>query len=259
MSIRDLAAKVSGWLQGRKSSASSGYQPQVDQQGLICDENDSPAAEARPQQHPGPEKMVVKTVAKAKKQEPIEKLQEGFDNLINQLQSINEHLNRQAEQHEQLISRIDKLPKLLESFPQVVANQQETARQLLEQLKAAAAKNEQFLSAVERIPNETAKQTDALVNIDHQLAAAADTDVQIMESFNRFNETLERLNKTAGLQADSIGQMRRTFATSDRYLKYLVSKQNKRFIWVLFIAVGVCVFAILLLVGVIIYLQQSGS
>jgi len=145
---------------------------------------------------------------------------------------------------------------LLEGFPELLENQKQVTGQLLEQLKAAAIKNEQFIDAVEKIPTETAKQTDALVDIDHQLAAAADTDVQMAESFNKFNETLDKLNQSTLGQTDSIMQMSKTFSTSDRYLKYIISKQNRRFMWIFVTAIGVCVLAILVLTGIIIYLRQ---
>jgi hypothetical protein len=112
------------------------------------------------------------------------------------------------------------------------------------------------METVEKIPTETAKQTDALVDIDHQLAAAADTDVQMAESFNKFNETLDKLNESTIGQTDGIMQMSKTFATSDRYLKYIMSRQRKSFMWVFMIAVGVCVLAILILAGIIIYLRH---
>ena len=122
-------------------------------------------------------------------------------------------------------------------------------------MRAAAAKNQQFLDAVEKIPNETAKQTDALVDIDHQLGAAADADVQMTESFNKFNQTMDKLDQSTLAQTDSIMQMSRTFATSDRYLKYIVSRQNKRFVWVFITAMGICVAVILILTGIVIYLK----
>jgi len=137
-----------------------------------------------------------------------------------------------------------------------VENQKQITEQLIEQLKSAAAKNQQFIDAVEKIPNETAKQTDALVDIDHQLAAAADTDVQITDSFNKFNKTLEKLDESTAGQTDSILQMSRTFATSDRYLKYIISRQNRRFIWVFVTSIVVCVLVLLILTGIIIYLRQ---
>jgi hypothetical protein len=127
---------------------------------------------------------------------------------------------------------------------------------LLGQLKGSSAKNDQFLDAVEKIPRETGKQTDALVEINHQLAAAADADVQMAESFNKFNATMAKLDESTLAQRDSIMQMSKTFATSDRYLKYLMSKQNRRFMWVFMTALVVCVVAILSMVGIILYLTQ---
>jgi len=255
MSFMDFWEKTSAWLRTRKTS-SAAYQPEVDDEGLIYREDETEQSDSQPQPKAESDKAMVKTVQQAKRAEPIEKLQEGFNRLIGQLEDINRHLNQQAAQHEELTSRIDRLPKLLETFPGVVENQKKAAEQLLEQLRASAAKDQQFLDSVERIPNETAKQTDALVNINHQLAAAADTDVQMTESFNKFNQTVARLNQAVGGQAESIVTMSKTFATSDRYLKYLMSRQNRRFMWIFLIALGVCVFAILLLTGIIIYLRQ---
>jgi chromosome segregation ATPase len=258
MTLKDFwsstKSKTSNWLQTHKPSEHRDYEPQVDEQGLIgqADESAEPTDEKPAQSKP----VVVKALQPSKKQEPIEKLQKGFGELVEQLRGINEHLNRQADQHADLMSRIEQFPQLLENFPAMVANQKAVTEQMLEQLKAAAARDLQFMDAVEKIPNETAKQTDALVNIDHQLAAAADTDVQMAESFNKFNETLGKLNQSANSQTDGILQMSKTFATSDRYLKYLMSKQNRRFAWIFVTAIGACLAAILILAGIIIYVVR---
>lgn len=254
MALKDLWAGTNNWLRSRKLSRVVNSQPDIDAEGLISQDADpaEPGVDKQPAQS---DKVVVKTVPAKTKAEPLEKLQEGFNKLIEQLRGINEHLSRQAAQHEDLTSRIEQLPKLLESFPAIVENQKQITEQLLEQLKAAAVKNQQFIDAVDKIPTETAKQTDALVDIDHQLAAVADTDVQMAESFNKFNQTLDKLNQSSLGQTDSIIQMSKTFATSDRYLKYIISRQNKRFMWIFVAAISVCVLAILILTGVIIYLR----
>jgi len=82
---------------------------------------------------------------------------------------------------------------------------------------STAAKDQQFLEAVGKIPAETARQTDTLTLINHQLAAAADTDVQLAESFVKFKDTLERLNHNTVSNTQGIVQMSKTFAASDRY------------------------------------------
>jgi len=256
MTLKEFWTQTNRWLQVHNPFTPAGRQPQIDDDGLISqDESAGPAVDEALRSETQGNKVVVRAVSPADRHESLEKLQEGFNKLVEQLQGINEHLNRQVAQHEDLMSRIEQLPHLLESFPAVVENQKRITEQLLEQLKASAAKDQQFIDAVEKIPTETVKQTDALVNVNHQLAAAADIDVQMAESFNNFNETLDKLNQSTVSQTDGIIQMSKTFAASDRYLKYIISKQNKRFMWVFIAAISVCAAAILILTGIIIYLR----
>lgn len=258
MTLKQFWSGTGKWLRARKPYTGSGPQPQINEDGLISQNDDPPEPknEVPPSNEVEGDKVMVKAVPTIDPQESVEKLQKGFDKLVEQLQGINEHLSRQATQHENLMSRIEQLPQVLESFPDAVENQKQVIEHLLEQLKGAAAKNEQFMDAVEKIPNETAKQTDALVKIDQQLAAAANIDVQMSQSFNNFNETLDRLNQTSLGQTDGILQMSKTFAASDRYLKYIISKHSKRFMWIFIAAISVCTACILILTGIIIYLNR---
>ena len=257
MTLKEFWTQTGRWLQVHNPFTPAGRQPQIDDNGLLSQDDDSkePVVDESLRAGTQNNKVIVKAVPPADRHESLEKLQEGFNKLVEQLRGINEHLNRQVAQHEDLMGRIEQLPHLLESFPAVVENQKRITEQLLEQLKASAAKGQQFIDAVEKIPTETVKQTDALVNVNHQLAAAADIDVQMTESFNNFNETLDKLNQSTVSQTDGIIQMSKTFAASDRYLKYIISKQSKRFMWVFIAAISVCAAAILILTGIIIYLR----
>jgi len=248
-------SKTTAWISSHKASGSGDFEPVLDDQGLISQQADA-GANSRSSGDAVENKVKIKAIAPAGKSESLERLQAGFEKLIDQLKGINEHLNKQVAQHEELMGRIDKLPELLESFPASAENQKKLTEQLIEQLKSTAAKSEQFTDAVERIPTEVARQSDSLADINHQLAAAADADVQMAESFNRFNQSLDRLEQTSSSQSDSIKQMSRTFAAGDRYLKYILSKQRRTFVWVFVIAMGVCTAAILILAGIILYLRR---
>jgi chromosome segregation ATPase len=254
MALKDVLSKTNNWLKSHKFRNLREYKPEINEQGLISEEQPTkPRPEAVEAES---NRILVKTVPSTEKQESIEKLQQGFNRLIEQLKGINENLNQQVAQHENLMARMENLPELLENFPAIVENQKQLTEQMLEQLRATAVSQQQFIESIEKIPAETAKQTDALSDIDHQLAAAADADVQMAESFNRFNDTLDKLNQNSIGQTDGILQMSKTFATSDRYLKYIMSRQNKRFMWIFVTAITVCVLVILTLVGIIIYLRQ---
>jgi hypothetical protein len=265
MTAKDLWDRISNWLRVHKIYRPAGSVPQIDEEGLISpsdsigqqDDQSSPES-------PVKDAVVVNALSPVDRQsamgrptaESFEKLQDGFKKLIEQLQGINKHLNHQAVRHEELMNRITQLPQLLESIPATAENQKRITEQLIEQLRGAALRNEQFNDSVEKIPAETVKQTDALVNINHQLAAAADIDVQMAESLNSFNQTLDKLNQSVVSQTDGIDQMSKTFAASDRYLKYIISRQNNRFMWIFITAIGVCLAAILILTGIIIFLKR---
>jgi hypothetical protein len=255
MGLRELLSRLSNWLRNRPPASHGDYEsPQLGDDGLIME-----------QTQPGStDQTTLKAVAVPStllgagrgRNESLEKLQAGFDRLIDEISSINNHLGKQVAQHEDLIARIVQLPHLVESFPAVIENQKALTEQLVSQLKANLLKDQQMLAAVEKIPAESAKQTDALINIDRQLAAAADVDIQMTDTFNKFNQSLEKVNQSTKDHTDGISQMSRTFAASDRYLKFIVSRQNRQFMWVFYSALVVCVVVILILVGIIIYLAR---
>ncbi|MFH1371256.1 MAG: hypothetical protein ABII09_08240 [Planctomycetota bacterium] len=245
--MQGILLRFGKWLRGRRETAHSDYvAPRLSEDGLMADSDASGTAE----------RDAIKAVAVRGKSESIEKLQAGFDRLIDELSGINEHLRKQVAQHEDLIARIDQLPRLVESFPASVENQKVLTEQLVGQLKSNLLKDQQLLSAIDKIPTESAKQTDMLGNIDRQLAAAADVDVQMTETFNKFNQSLGKMNQSTQEHTDGIAQMSRTFAASDRYLKFIVSRQNRWFMWLFFTAIGVCVVVILIFLGIILYLAR---
>jgi len=257
MTLREILTGTSNWLRSRRYEHAGHCEPLLDNDGLLTmalepQEDFEGTSSARSPHGP----VVLNTVTTLDRRESAEKLQEGFNRLIGQLEQINDHLDQQLTQHQELMGRVKELPQLLESLPSAVENQKNLTSRLLEQLRTTAAKDQQFIDTVGRIPVETARQTDTLTLINHQLSAAADTDVQLAESFVKFKDTLDRLNHNTASNTEGIVQMSRTFAASDRYLKYVVTKLNKRYAWVLAIAISVCGAAICTLAGIIIYLAR---
>ena len=71
------------------------------------------------------------------------------------------------------------------------------------------------------------------------------------------NDILARLNQNTLNHTDSIMQMSKTFSTSEKFLKYVISRQNKQFIWLFAVSLSVCFIAIAVLAGIIVYLSRS--
>lgn len=252
MTLKQLWVGTSNWLRIGKIADMFDHQPQVDDDGLLSHDADPDYPDG--DDHNG--KYLVKTVSHTDKRDAMEKLQDGFNSLLEQLQGINDHLNSQVTQHQELMTRIENLPQWMQAVPDALEDQKQVTHQMLEQLKTSTARQEQFADAVAQIPTQTSRQTDALVAINHQLAAAADTDVQMVENFNNFYKTLNKLDESTRSHTDGIHQMARTFAMSERYLKYVVSRQNKRFLWVFVGSITVCFTVICALAGIILYLAR---
>jgi chromosome segregation ATPase len=257
MTLREILSGPGHWLRWHRYEESGQCEPLLDADGLLTDdvelEKDFEGGEAA---EPQDEPQVLNAIAPVDRRESLQRLQEGFDQLVNQLQQINEHLGRQAAQHDELMSRVEELPLLVESLPAAMESQRNLTTGLLEELRSAGAKDRRFSEAVERMPAETARQTDTLVNINHQLAAAADIDVQMAESFSKFRMTLDRLNQNTVNNTEGILQMSRTFAASDRYLKYIIAGLNRRYAWTLALALSVCLGVVAALIGVIVYIAS---
>jgi chromosome segregation ATPase len=263
MSFKNLRTRIGRVLREYGLTGSYYEQAQIDDAGLLTEQFElKPAkAEVRPKIEPlrpaNSDPVVVQAIQPANnKTESIEKMQEGFNRLIGQLENINTHLKDQIDQQQMLMRQMNKLPELLDSLPAMAENQNKLTSELMEQLKAASQQNEQVIETLEKIPEETGKQTDCLNDINHQLTAAAAVDVQLGERFQRFNIALDKLNETSMMHADSITQMGRTFAASDRYMKYLIQRQSVRFTWIFVATAGVCLAVIGMLAGIIIYLRQ---
>jgi len=257
MTLRGILSGTASWLRARRYEDSGHCDPSLDDDGLLAMDFDA-RGDAQNVQSAGArsEPVMVSTVTSIERREPVERLQEGLDRLVDELEQINGHLSGQLAQHEELMGRVRHLPQLLESLPSAVENQKRLTAQLLEQLRSTAAKDRQFSEVVAEIPAATARQTDALVDINHQLAVAADVDVQMAEGFNKFRMTLDRLNQNTVSNTEGVLQMSRTFAASDRHLKYIVAKLDKRYAWTLAVTLGVCMSVIASLVGVILYLAR---
>jgi uncharacterized phage infection (PIP) family protein YhgE len=189
------------------------------------------------------------------KTEALAMLQNSFQMLVEKLGGINDHLDKQVEQNAELVQKLGELAPLLQNFPEGFKNQKAVIDSLVEQLKVQALKNQQFTETIEKIPAAADKQTNAISQMAVQIAASADVDAQLAEGFRKFNTITEKLNDNVGNQSDSIVQMSKTFSASDRYLKYILNTQHKRFMWVFVSAMAVCAFAIGMLVIVIILLK----
>jgi methyl-accepting chemotaxis protein len=239
MAIRELITRTGRWLSGRRNGL---YEP-LRNVSLREESNGAMGTIARRN-----EPITDRTDA-------LQMIQGSFEQLVEKLGGINDNIGRQIKQHEELIKRIDEIPQLLQNFPESMKNQRIVVDALVDQLKTQSLKNQQFVQAIEKIPEATDKQTNAISDMSVQLSASASVDAQLTENFRKFNNIIDKLKDNVDEQGDSINQLSRSFSASDRYMKYILNTQHKRFMWVFVTALGVSAFAIIAMLVVIFLLK----
>ena len=124
MVLKDFFAKTTEKLRNFKLPKISDFHPEVDEQGLLSEDGQEetaiPIEKSESQQN---DAVLVKSVQPADKNVQLEKLQSGFNKLVEQLQGINENLNRQISQNQELTGKMENLPELLKNVPDAVESQ----------------------------------------------------------------------------------------------------------------------------------------
>ncbi len=167
----------------------------------------------------------------SRRKDSAELFSEAVDKLTEQLEGINEHLSRQVQQNEELVGRLDALPKAVEE-------QRQSFARVAEQLRQKNARDE--------------KVAENLAGIREKVTEAAEVDAKMCDNFEQFSGTLSKLDADTVSQTEWIQQMSRTFSASERYIKYTLAKQQIRFYWVFGISLGVSFLAIVaLIIGIV--------
>jgi chromosome segregation ATPase len=255
MLLKSILLGTTNWLRSHRYESIDQDGPALDDEGLLAggldDGGSAPCGRGTLSQRTVP----VQAMTTLDRRDSVEKIQEGFNRLVDQLQKINDHLGQQLGQHEELMSRVRQLPQLLEGFPQMVDNQRQLSSELLDQLQTTTLRQEQFINAVGQIPTETARQTRALGAIHDQLETAAQTDTELVTCLNSVGGTLGRLDANTTDNTAGMLRMRKSAAARERHLAYALSRFQRRIVWLFAGFAVLCVAAISLLIGLIAYLK----
>jgi hypothetical protein len=237
-------AKLRGWLDSLAEPDYDISELPLDEQGFLRDELVKGGAQ-RPAAPGAPATNMVVSQPKEEKPQSLERIQENFNRFVDQLQSINTNLSKQVVQQEQLGAKLDKLPSLIGAVPEMLENEHRSLDEVLRQLRASQVRSEEFIDIVHQIPREAVKQTETMQKMNQHLTSAAETDIVMREAFNSFSETVTKLTAATEANREAILNMSKAFAASDRYMKFLVQVQNRRFIWLFVVSMGICLICVL--------------
>jgi regulator of replication initiation timing len=175
-----------------------------------------------------------------KKKESSELFSEAVNKLVDKLEGINSNLDRQIQQNEQLVLKMETLPELLGSLPQAVDRQERIFDEISLQMRQKMAQDE-----------KTAKE---LSGIHEKVTACAEMDAKMSEHFGAFTRSLTKLDDDTLNQTEWIQHLNRSFSSNEQFLRDSLGKQQIRFYWLFGVSLAVSLLTMIALVIAIFFL-----
>jgi len=190
--------------------------------------------------------------ALVRKKDSAEIVGEAVNKLVDRLEQINASISLQIQQNELLVDKINQIPDLLSGLPQQAQEQRQILQDLTTELKTKAANDQKLLVLMAGMSDHAAEQTGKLGQIHEHLEATAKVDREICDNLGKFNASIEKLDSDTVSQTEWIQQKSRAFSATDRYLKYTLARQQRRFMWIFVISMAVSLVAISgLVIGIV--------
>ena len=169
-------------------------------------------------------------------EQKLEAVEDGFNQMVDILGSIDETLNKQREQQDVLHQRLSGLPEVLGEFPKSVSRQVELFGELSGQLQEQSVRQQEAMEVLREIPEVTRGCVERLSQLCEQGNQSAAAGTRMLEGVQGQQGTLENISQL--------------LERNDTKLEALLLKQQKRFTWLIVSAMVVSVSAL----GAVIYL-----
>ena len=225
MAKMSLWKRVGGWLRRSQSSAGDGEVAPLDAEGLMI----SPPLEDAPEGEPVPAPERSPLPARlTKKENQVAAMEERFGRLVDVLESINENVSQHRRHSEEFKGHLADLSDTVRAVPDAVARQEEAAKQLNEELRSQALRQQQLVEMLQNLPELNEAQVEKLEDIRRQLSVAAEGDAQLTQSLLRFDEAADGMLQNSNNQTSAVQEMAAAAQNNAQQLQTMLARQSRR-------------------------------
>lgn len=161
------------------------------------------------------------------------KLQQSYDSLLQTVRELREALDGQQRRQEDLLSRLSTLPQAAEALPQTTKMQADMLRMINDRLAMHAEQQRRVGEVVGSLGKGKSETAEALQGIKEQIEMSNEIDRQLVESFNRFSVTIDRLHVANNHAVEALQQVRDSYAQSALQMHEWIEKSRTRNKWLL--------------------------
>lgn len=188
----------------------------------------------------------------AKRDQAIDKMQEGFSTLTDLMSGIREGLNDQGRRQDEMLKILAHLPKVIESIPENNRLQNEAMKAIGSRLDQTNDQQRLIAEILNKVNDNGQDQRKTVEEVRDRVDSMADHERKISDNLSSVGSAMQSVSRNSQASAQVLEQMRDNMAHRDGQMELILQKQSSRFTTLLTIAI-ILSLAALAAVGVMGY------
>ena len=160
----------------------------------------------------------------------LEKLQEGYAQVIDLMSSIQEHQRSQDVRATEISNSLAQIASTLSSVESGESYRAETLTRIADELHAGNERAEHWEDVITEFPKMAETQREALISVARQMEAVGSRDSQLAQSLESFRDAVSSLGDATTASSVAVKNLQMSALESHDRTAALMKEQNKRFV-----------------------------
>ncbi len=178
------------------------------------------------------------------------KIQQSYDSLLETVQTLRAALDGQTRRQEELLEKLSTLPRAAEALPPTSRIQNDMLAMIQDRLAMHAEQQKRISEITAKIEPGAKKDLAEVINaIKDQIEMGNEVDRQLVESFNRFSMTIDRLHVANNHAIDALQQVRDSYSATAMQMQEWIERSRDRNGWLLGVALLMSAISLISVIG----------
>lgn len=161
-----------------------------------------------------------------RRQRSLEQLREGYQRVLELMDAMCVHFERQDRRAEELTASIDRVGGTLEQLANAQRSQSERVVSIASRVDEAAKYSAGLSATLLEMPASLQAQAESVRAVARQMEAARDADAQVVSSLHQVGQAVDSLRDAGDVQVQTLQRLRDSGARQEESLQAFVRKQS---------------------------------
>jgi len=177
----------------------------------------------------GESERSVELSPRPRKPVTIDQLRDGYDRVLEVMDAIQAHFERQDHRAEQMSQSVERVASTLERLAETQSVQRDALASISTQVDAARKHASTLSATLMEMPASMHAQAEMVRAIAKRLEVSQETDVQLVGSLERFGAAVDALRESTSAHVATLHRMQASDSDMKESLKGVIREQGKRF------------------------------